>query len=337
MKMILLLLVVFQQVEIFSPTGKYAVQYPQVLKNVVEIKKEGQHSQRRYLACFSASWCGPCQQWKRSVLPQLRAAGYHVELIDMDQPSSQMYKSKITRYPGFAVIDYKTGKWVSEPVFGGISLDTAKRMLGGSGVKQRNAEPVVKSVSPPVRFIDWPGWGQIDLETYNRNCTCSMCVSIRRMQQEYRRQMEAYRASSQVTPDQEGCPHDLVEEMLDRMDLRPDDVLGDMGCGDGRILIAAAKRGIRGIGVEIDPQRADLARKRVLEAGVGDLVTIETGDALEFDFSRITAVTAYLYPPLLAKLSPRLVGKRSVASPYHEIPGLSMVRAGDVWTYHGGG
>lgn len=159
-----------------------------------------------------------------------------------------------------------------------------------------------------------------------------MCVEIRQMQQEYQQQMKAFRQSqSSVSPDKEGTPHELVEEMLDQMRLRPDDVLGDLGCGDGRILLAAARRGIRGIGIELDPVRADLARKNVEAAGLGHLVTIETGDALEFDAGRITAATTYLYPPLLEKLAPRLAGLRVVGSPYHEIPGLSMTQFGDVW------
>lgn len=199
-----------------------------------------------------------------------------------------------------------------------------------------------EAVQPPVRYIQWPGWGTIDLETYNRNCNCSMCRSIRAKQAEYRTQMEAFRKSqvkpqAQVTPDQEGCPYELVETMLDQMELRSWYILGDLGCGDGRILIAAARRGIRGIGIEIDPARAEVARRNVKAAGVEHLVTIETGDALEFDTGRVTAVTAYLYPPLLAKLSPKLRGKRVVASPYHEVPGLGMKQAGDIWIYRTGG
>lgn len=150
MKMILLLLAVFQQVEIFSPTGKYAVQSPQVLENVVEIKKEGQHSQRRYLACFSASWCGPCLDWKRNVLPRLKAAGYHVELIDMDLPSSRQYQDNIPRYPGFVVCDW-SGKWLSDATIGSISFETAQQMLGT--VSKPKATVVTASSVVPVSSI----------------------------------------------------------------------------------------------------------------------------------------------------------------------------------------
>lgn len=197
-------------------------------------------------------------------------------------------------------------------------------------------------MSPPARYVNWPGWGTIDLETYNRNCNCSMCRSIRAQQQEYRRQKQLFDRSTSsitppVTPDQEGTPHALVETLLDQMELRDSDVLADLGCGDGRIVIAAAKRGIRGIGVEIDPIRASVARQNVQAAGLNHLISIETGDALAFDPKRATAATTFLYPPLLAKLSPKLKALRVVASPYHEVPGLQMTQHGDLWIYRNGG
>jgi len=192
-------------------------------------------------------------------------------------------------------------------------------------------------VAAPSRFIQWPGWGQIDLETYNRNCNCGMCQSIRLQQQEYRRQLQLFQQpQSKVTPDQEGTPDALVQDLLDKMQLQTGDVLAELGCGDGRILIAAAKRGIRGIGVELDPIRAQLARENVRRHGFSELITVETGDALEFDLSRATVATTYLYPPLLAKLSPKLKSLRVVGSPYHEVPGLPMTQYGDVWIYRNG-
>lgn len=294
--------------------------------------QEAPKVQRRFLAMFTAKWCGPCQNWKRNILPQLTAAGYYVQIHEMTDPAKQAkYGTRISRYPTFVACDYEDGAWVSDPIIGGIDLATAKRMLGRS-----DRVPVKQVASlrqtPPVRFIQWPGWGTIDLETYNRDCNCSMCVSIRFRQQEYRKQLKAFQQSqTKVTPDQEGCPHAVVEAMLDQMEILDSDVLGDMGCGDGRILIAAARRGIAGIGIEIDPARAEVARRNVRSAGYERLVRIEEGDALDFDMSRVTVATTFLYPPMLAKLAPRMKSLRVVASPFHEIPGLSMVQTGDVW------
>lgn len=323
--------------DIFKPTGRYAVTVDSPAESPKTVSPDPpSQASRKYLAMFTASWCGPCQDWKRNVLPRLKAAGYHVELIDMDLPSSRKYLDNISRYPGFVACDWKTGKWLSDVMVGGISFETAAGMLGSPQPKLV-AKAVTTSLSPPARYIQWPGWGTIDLETYSRDCNCSMCVSIRSKQQEYWRQMEAFRQSqTAVPPDQEGCPHAVVDSMLSEISLRAGDVLCDLGCGDGRICIAAARKGIKAIGIEIDPARAETARRNVRAAGLEHLVTIETGDALEFDTGRCTVASAFLYPPLLAKLGPRLKGLRVVASPYHEIPGLKMSRSGDVWIYRGG-
>lgn len=288
-----------------------------------------------FLAMWTATYCGPCRVWKNNTKRQVEGLGYYVKEYEMTDPAIQAkYGGRVSRVPSFAVIDSNTGEWLSELKEGSIDLATAKWMLDGSTSMTSEQVVSLSPRTPPVRFIQWPGWGQIDLETYNRNCNCGMCISIRAKQAEYRQQLEAFqRPQTQVTPDQEGTPDALVETMLDQMDLRSEDVLAELGCGDGRILLAAARRGIRGIGVEIDPVRADVARNAVKAAGLDNLVTIETGDALEFDLSRATAATAFLYPPLLAKLSPRLTSLRVVASPYHEIPGLPMKKIGDVWIY----
>lgn len=346
MRLCMLLLACFQQANIFEPTGIYQ----EKPRDIVAVQPvQAPIVSRRYLAMFTATWCGPCQQWKRSTMPALEASGYTVRQVEMtDSANAAKYSRKIGRYPAFVVIDWDTGAWLTEPRFGGIDLTTAKWMLDGSSLtspKQPVQREVVLTeervlsprVAVPSRFIQWPGWGQIDLETYNRNCNCGMCQSIRSQQQEYRRQLQLFQQpQSKVTPDQEGTPDALVTDLLDKMQLRTGDVLAELGCGDGRILIAAAKRGIRGIGVELDPVRAQVARENVRRHGLTELITVETGDALEFDFSRANCATTYLYPPLLAKLSPKLKSLRVVGSPYHEVPGLPMTQFGDVWIYRNG-
>lgn len=301
-------------------------------------------SPKSYLAMFTATYCGPCQRWKNEQKSKVEQQGYTVREYEMTNSANQkQYGRKIRGYPAFVVIDWETGRWLSEPQYGYIDSSNAIGMLQKATPSTAVVNPVViapaANVSAPVRYIQWPGWGElIDLETYNRNCNCSMCRSIRGMQQEYRNQKKAFEQSqTQVTPDQEGTPHALVETMLDSIGLRNSDVLADLGCGDGRVLIAAARRGTRGIGVELDASRAMVARNAVNAAGLSHLIRIETGDALEFDMSRVTVATAYLYPPLLAKLSPKLKPLRVVASPYHEIPGLAMTQFGDVWIYRNGG
>jgi hypothetical protein len=172
-------------------------------------------------------------------------------------------------------------------------------------------------------------WGRIDLETYSRNCNCPMCRGIRALQSQYRTM-----SLQAVSPDQEPTPDDVITQMMDLLPLSSRDVLADMGCGDGRILIAAVHRfGCTGIGIEIDPEKAEEARVRVENEGLSHKIRIVTGDVLDFEPSEhgVTAVTAYLYPELLAKLEPKLREIPVVAAPFHEIPGMSMQRIGDVW------
>jgi SAM-dependent methyltransferase len=202
----------------------------------------------------------------------------------------------------------------------------------------------VPQMMPPNRYIIWPGWGTIDLETYSKNCTCGMCNSIRSMQVDYRRQLAAYQQAmlnppktvSPMEASQAPTPPAVIEQTVRLLALTKDDVLADLGCGDGRILIAAVERyGCKAVGVEIDPVIADEARRRVKASGLSAAISILTGDALAFDPKAygVTAITAYLYPELLAQLTTvfKTPGVRIVASPYHQIPGLSMKQHGEVW------
>jgi cyclopropane fatty-acyl-phospholipid synthase-like methyltransferase len=86
-----------------------------------------------------------------------------------------------------------------------------------------------------------------------------------------------------------------------------DDVLYDLGSGDGRILIEAGKKyGCKAIGVEIDRDLVTLSRERVKEAKLEKLVTIRQGDLFAADFSDATVVTVYLFPDLLKRLLPNI-------------------------------
>lgn len=89
-------------------------------------------------------------------------------------------------------------------------------------------------------------------------------------------------------------PPEVVERMLDLAGVTSSDVVYDLGCGDGRVVIAAAKRGARGFGVDIEAHWVGEARKAAAAAGVGDLVAFEQQDALAVDLSQATVVMLYL-------------------------------------------
>jgi SAM-dependent methyltransferase len=106
-------------------------------------------------------------------------------------------------------------------------------------------------------------------------------------------------------------PQPVVDQMLELAAVKPGDVLYDLGCGDGRIVVTAAKRyGVRAVGLDIDPNRVAEARENARRNGVADLVTVEVRDVFQADLSGATVVTMYLMPHLNVRLMPRLARLR---------------------------
>ena len=102
-------------------------------------------------------------------------------------------------------------------------------------------------------------------------------------------------------------PHAVVEAMLELAQVRPDDVVYDLGAGDGRIVIAAARRyGVRAVGIELDARKVAQARTNVARAGLAGRVEIRQGDALAADIREASVVTLFLFPELNAQLAPKL-------------------------------
>lgn len=104
-------------------------------------------------------------------------------------------------------------------------------------------------------------------------------------------------------------PQDVVQRMLSLAGVKAGDVVYDLGSGDGRLVIAAAKLGARGVGVDIDPQRIEESRANAKAAGVADQVEFRLQDALEADISDATVVTLYLLSASNAKLRPKLTSQ----------------------------
>src|SRR5438105_3031548 len=102
-------------------------------------------------------------------------------------------------------------------------------------------------------------------------------------------------------------PMEIVERMLRMAEVRKGDFVIDLGSGDGRIVIEAAKRGARGLGVDLDPALVKLATQNAQQAGVGERARFEVRDIFETDLSRASVVTMYLLPDFNAKLQPRLL------------------------------
>lgn len=102
-------------------------------------------------------------------------------------------------------------------------------------------------------------------------------------------------------------PMPIVQKMLELGKVSPRDTLYDLGCGDGRIVVTAAKeRGARGVGIDIDPTRIAEANANALSAGVTDRTRFVVADLFESDFSAATVVTLYLLPEINLRLRPQL-------------------------------
>jgi len=99
----------------------------------------------------------------------------------------------------------------------------------------------------------------------------------------------------------------MVAKMLDLAKVTPQDFVIDLGSGDGRNVIAAAKRGARGLGVEFNPDMVELSRRLAREAGVADKATFAEGDMYEADISQATVLALFLLPTNLDKLKDKFL------------------------------
>ena len=111
-------------------------------------------------------------------------------------------------------------------------------------------------------------------------------------------------------------PHEIVDAMLKLANVNPTDVVYDLGCGDGRIVIAAAREfGARGVGIDIDPDRIRDAVENARAAGVADRVRFVQGDLFEAEFRDATVVTLFLKWNYNRKLRPRLWNQLKPGTP----------------------
>ena len=112
----------------------------------------------------------------------------------------------------------------------------------------------------------------------------------------------------------------LVEKMLDVAKVTPADYVIDLGSGDGRMVIAAAERGARALGIEYNPELVELSQRNAAKAGVGDKTTFVKADLFDSDFSEATVITMFLLPSINLKLRPKILnlrpGTRIVSNSY---------------------
>jgi SAM-dependent methyltransferase len=118
-------------------------------------------------------------------------------------------------------------------------------------------------------------------------------------------------------------PHPVVNAILKLASVKSSDIVYDLGCGDGRIVISAARAyGAHGVGIDINPERIQEARSNARKAGVEALTRFEVSDVFDADISNATVVALYLLPDLNLRLRPKLLqdlkpGTRVVSHSFH--------------------
>src|SRR5215203_479740 len=116
-------------------------------------------------------------------------------------------------------------------------------------------------------------------------------------------------------------PQALVDKMLDMAKAKPGDFLMDLGSGDGRTVISAAKRGLTAQGIEYNPDMVELSKKNAQAAGVSGKAAFEKADLFETDFSKADVITLFLLPALNLKLRPKILdlkpGTRIVSNTFN--------------------
>jgi precorrin-6B methylase 2 len=105
-------------------------------------------------------------------------------------------------------------------------------------------------------------------------------------------------------------PQTLVDKMLDMAKLTPNDYLIDLGSGDGRTVITAAKRGAKALGIEYNPDMVELSKRSASQEGVSDRATFMKADLFETDFSQAQVITMFLLPSINIKLRPKILDMR---------------------------
>jgi hypothetical protein len=102
-------------------------------------------------------------------------------------------------------------------------------------------------------------------------------------------------------------PQALVDKMLEMAKLTPDDYVIDLGSGDGRTVITAAKRGSKALGIEYNPDMVELSKRNAAKEGVTDKATFVKADLFESDFSQAQVITMFLLPSINLKLRPKIL------------------------------
>ena len=264
-------------------------------------------------------------------------AAFKVSELYRSKPPLDPWLGSSVRLGGFVhaanmvCIDWKTGRLVTQP--GSVVRTSRATMTCADGrLYHRTGNNVVTLTEVTAEGV-YVKRGQIKIPVHSREPTWTfpvvagrhlylrdqdilLCYDVREKRPRRKRPDVIFVPT----------PQDVVEKMLELAGVRKDDVVADLGCGDGRIVVTAAKKyGCKAIGYDLDKECVQLAQEKVKKEGVEKLVRIEHQDILEVDLSGFSVVTLYLGPALNAKLIPQLEKLKSgsrIVSHAFDIPGV---------------
>jgi outer membrane protein assembly factor BamB len=232
--------------------------------------------------------------------------------------------------PGMMCMEWKTGKvtWQEDKVPGRcmyvvaggmlfIRTQTGKMLLAAADPQELK---VTSEFKPPRPDMGQPAWTfpvVANGRLYIREYDTILCYDVHDPEQPRKKVPDAVFVPT---------PPDVVTKMLELAGVKKDDVVYDLGSGDGRIVIAAAKtHGCKAMGVELDKELVVKSRTLAKDAGVEKLATFECGDLFESDFSSATVVALYILPTMSKKLIPqfeKLKPGSRIVSHCFAIPGV---------------
>lgn len=128
-------------------------------------------------------------------------------------------------------------------------------------------------------------------------------------------------------------PHDAIPDLLPILSPETGQIVADLGCGDGRVLIAACTTfDCKGVGIEINKELATLARQSVASLNLTNKINVYNGDILKYNLQKLDVVYIYLYTDLIEQILPKLKRGTKVVSYLHEFPGSTQIGDFYVWT-----
>jgi thiol-disulfide isomerase/thioredoxin len=316
-----------------APRLPTEVGIPESIEEETVVTESGVLPEGWSIEMWTAPWCDHCERWKREEAGNF--AESEVRYINFDNNRENARKYGVSTLPVFRLVrpDGKSNVRMT-------GFRSAAQLIS-TIESHANEKPAVASAPQPAQVhrqqpqptVLRDQWGTYSSNSrfHCGNSGCTMCNSRRSNRQRWQSSL----VIDKLPAGQQPAPKEQIDESIRGLNLNSSAKLADLGCGDGRALIAASQRsGCRGVGVELDARQAERARDNVRKAGLTEKIDIVHGDATTFDLggAGVTHVYVFLFSDLLEELAPRLK-EYPVASVFHELPGRQGRLINSVYLY----